>query len=252
MYGGLPTIASNPPSPRGRPAAVKKTSGNSTSQWNGSPISGSSSGTPSVSSANSSMGSRSAARGLGDLLLLANLLGRRARLRDDLRPPLEQLLRVPGQARAEHRLPAGKEVLNARADDRVSHPQVLQEGQRLLPIDGREPQRQTCQLDRHRVDVHAIDASLSNEPADLGSSSSSAPSAVAIGRVGGDELGDVLDRSDQEVAAAGSGIADRESKNRLSAADPVRPAAEISADSLRARAQGVRATIASTTRSGVK
>ena len=45
---------------------------------------------------------------------------------------------------------------------------MVEEVHRLLCCDTREPEREFCQFDRHRVDVHAVDARFDNTAAPIG------------------------------------------------------------------------------------
>ena len=137
-------------------------------------------------------------------------------------------------------------VVDAQADERVAAAQVVvEEGERRADGEAVQPQRDLGQLDRERVLVDAVDAALEHHAADdglvgelgfvddpiggLGAVEDLAADrfdavdqgrtveAVEPGNGGrgvfdqlGDGVGEVVDRGDQEVAAAHGGVEDLE------------------------------------------
>jgi len=121
----------------------------------------------------------------------------------DRRVALDQRLRLAGEPLGEHVLTSREQGAEVSTHQRVALAQVVQEREWLVRLRGGEPQSESRQLDRERVEVHAVEAALRHEPLDL-PQLETAP----VRRVGGHVLRDVAACADQEVGAAHGRVED--------------------------------------------
>ena len=83
---------------------------------------------------------------------------------------------------------------------------VVEERERLARLQGLHPEADLAELDRHRVQVDAVDAPADDVP--LGMLDRGQARLVVAGAEPGQVLGHPLGRGDQEVAAAAGRVAD--------------------------------------------
>ncbi len=123
--------------------------------------------------------------------------------RPDVVQPGEDRARVAPETFGEEVALGGEQLGQLGAYERVAGAQVGQEGQRLVAAHRAQPQREAGQLDGHRVEIDAVETALGHQPLDVGQRQ-----FPVVGGVGGDVLGDVGRRGDEEVPAAHGGIQD--------------------------------------------
>ena len=115
--------------------------------------------------------------------------------------------------KASSGMPCGDE-LRRRAEQGVAALDVgVEEGERLAGLEGLHPEADLAELDRHRVDVDAVEAA-GDDVAERGSRRLGGGLVVA-GADGGEALGDAVGGGDEEVARAAGGIDDLEVEERL-------------------------------------
>ena len=90
---------------------------------------------------------------------------------------------------------------------------VVEEGEWLAGFHGFEPKGKLAQLDRHWVDVHAVDAAANDIAQSV--AQGGGRRFVFAGADGGEASGDAVGGSDQEVPGAAGFVADLESKHGL-------------------------------------
>ena len=94
-----------------------------------------------------------------------------------------------------------------RPEQAVAHLDVVvEERERLARLQGLHPEADLAQLDRHRVEVHAVDATADDVA--LGVLDRAQARLVVARAEPGQLLGHPLGRGDQEVAAAAGRVAD--------------------------------------------